>query len=100
VETGKTMKLAINYLKIKGAEKIYTSSLFYKKNLICKPDFFNLKTKSWIVFHFDIMETVKFLGSRWLSKNQSLKEIKNNFLKIGLPENEVAKAMQLIFNFS
>jgi uncharacterized protein len=100
IETGKTMKLAFNYLQMKGAEKIYTSSLFYKNNAKFKPDFYTLKTDAWIIFHFDIMETVKLLGSKWLNKQVDLQTIFRRFIKLGLPKNEVKTAMELIFNFS
>lgn len=100
VETGKTMKMAVDYLSMCGAEKIRTSSLFYKKTSIIKPDFYSLKTDAWIVFYFEIMETVKLLGSRWNNEGLDLKKIKQRFLKIGLPQNEVSTAMKTIFNFS
>jgi len=100
VETGKTMKMATNYLSMCGAENTTTASLFYKKTSIIKPDFYLLETNAWIIFYFDIVEAVKFLGSRWLSQGLELKEIKNRFLKAGVPQKEVLTAMELIFNFS
>ena len=98
VETGKTMKMATDYLSMCGAETTATASLFYKKTSTIKPDFYLLETNAWIIFYFDIVETVKFLGSRWLSQGLELKEIKSRFLKIGVPQKEVLTAMQLIFN--
>lgn len=99
VETGKTMKMAADYLLMCGAEKITTASLFYKKTSVITPNFCSLKTNAWIIFYFDIMETVKLLGSRWLNEGLDLKKIKQRFLKIGLPRKEVSTAMKIIFNY-
>ena len=98
VETGKTMKLAVNYLSMCGAEDITTAVLFYRKCSILVPDFYSRTTNAWIVFHHEIVESIKYLGTRWLDKGIHLKEIKQRFLTIGLPQKEVKKAMKIIFN--
>jgi len=100
VETGKTMKLAVNYLKMRGAEKIITAVLFYKKTSAFIPDFYSSKESDWIIFHHEIVESIKCLGARWLNKGLDLKKIKRRFLTIGLPQKEVKEAMKIIFNFS
>jgi len=99
VETGKTMKLAFDYLNMRGAEKISTAVLFYKKTSVFIPDFYCLKSDAWIIFHLEVVEAIKCLGVRWLDKNLQLKEIKQRFLAIGLLPEEVKEAMKIIFNF-
>lgn len=99
VETGKTLKLGIDYLKMKGAEKVITAVLFYKKSSQFKPDFFVTETKAWVIFHNEITETVKFLGTKWLKQRLSFGQIKERLLKIGLKEEEIDYAMKIIFNF-
>lgn len=100
VETGRTMQLAFDYLNLYGVEKIITAVLFYKKNSTFKPDFYCSRLSDWIIFHFDIMETVKCLGTRWLNESLTLKKIKQRFLTIGMPPKEVKEAMKIIFNFT
>lgn len=99
VETGKTMRLACDYLKMRGVAKITTAVLFYKKSSVFVPDFYSSRESSWIIFHFDIVETVKCLGSRWLNQGLDLTQIKKRFLTIGLPVLEVNEALKIIFNF-
>ena len=99
-ETGKTMRLAIDFLLMCGAEKVTTATLFYKKGSLITPDFYSLLTDAWIIFYFDTVETVKLLGTRWLSQGLDLEEINWRFLSIGLPPKEVQLAMKIIFNFS
>lgn len=99
VETGKTMRLACDYLKMRGVAKITTAVLFYKKSSVFVPDFYSSRESSWIIFHFDIVETVKCLGTCWLNKGLDLSQIKKRFLTIGLPVLEVNEALKIIFNF-
>ena len=98
VETGKTMKLAFDYLNMRGAEKISTAVLFYKKTSAFMPDFYCLKSDAWIIFHLEVVEAIKCLGVRWLNKGLGLEKIKQRFLTIGLPPKEVKEAMKIIFN--
>jgi len=99
VETGKTMKLAIDFLLMCGAEKVTTATLFYKKGSVITPNFYSLQTDAWIIFYFDILETIKLLGTRWLNQGLNLEEINRRFLTIGLPQKEAKLAMKIIFNF-
>lgn len=100
VETGKTMRLATDYLAMRGVKQITTAVLFYKTTSEFIPDFYAIKANPWIIFHFDVLETVKCVGVRWLNEGLKLEEIKECFLKIGIPEKEVSLAMKIIFDFS
>lgn len=100
VETGKTIQLGAQYLDMRGAEKIITAVLFYKKASQLKPDFFSAETTAWVIFHNEILETVKFLGSKWLKRGSSLEKISKRLQIIGLEKKEIDYAMKVIFNFS
>lgn len=98
-DTGKTLSLTVNYLKMCGAQTITTAVLFYKKCASLIPDFYASQTDAWIIFYFEIVETVKLLGSKWLNEGLTLKEINKRFLAINIPAKEVTEAMKIIFNF-
>jgi hypoxanthine phosphoribosyltransferase len=100
VETGKTMQLSVDYLKMCGVDQITTGVLFTKKSSKFVPDVYAAETGAWVIFHFDIVESVKMLGSRWLNSEVGLTEVYERFVKIGLPEKEVLQAMEMIFNYS
>ncbi|MCX8202397.1 MAG: phosphoribosyltransferase family protein [Candidatus Micrarchaeota archaeon] len=58
VESGKTLSLTYNYLKERGAKKIYTAALFDKhvdgKEKLTSPDFFCEKiSNKWIVYPWE-----------------------------------------------
>lgn len=99
VETGKTMKVAKNNLLSMGAERVFSSALFYKKSSKFLPDFFAANTSSWIIFHSEILESIKDLGSRWLNEGLSFSKIRRRFLKLGIEEKEIDYALRLVFNF-
>jgi len=99
VETGKTMHLACKHLKKFSPQKITTSVLFYKKTSQFKPDFYIKEQNAWIIFHHEVLESVKCLGTRWINKGIDLKEIEKRFLKIGIPKKEVTTALKILFNY-
>lgn len=98
-DTGKTLKLAKNNLLSMGAEKVITAAIFYKKGSCFMPDFFASQTAAWIIFHTEVLESVKDLGARWLNEGLNLSRIKERFLKLGIKENEINNAMQIVFNY-
>lgn len=98
-DTGKTIKMAYDFLNMCGADKIFTASLFYKKISLIKPDFYSAITDAWIIFYFEIVETVKLLGSKWINEKVGFKEIKNRLLTINIPPQEVDEALKLLFNY-
>ena len=100
VETGKTMDMTSNYLNLHGVDTVHTGVLYKKPQSKLKPDYYVATTKAWIIFYFDVVETIKMLGSKWASSGLSMKKIYQNFIHIGLPQDEVDAAMKQIFNYS
>ncbi|MEM3431243.1 MAG: phosphoribosyltransferase [Candidatus Micrarchaeia archaeon] len=61
VESGKTLSLTYNYLKERGAKKVYTAALLDKivdgKEKIMSPDFYSEKiANKWIVYPWEKFE--------------------------------------------
>ena len=102
VETGETMEMATEYLSMCGAEEIITASLYYKETSKIIPSLYSstINAHTWIFFYFDMVESIKLLGSRWLTQGLSLEQIHRQFLEIGLPERETITAMKILFNYS
>lgn len=99
VETGKTINLAADHLLSMGAEKVISSALFLKTFSKFKPDFIAAQTAAWVIFHPEIIESIKDLASRWLNEGSNLKEVKNRFSKLKINKKELDYAMRLVFNF-
>ncbi len=92
-DTGKSLKLAKTHLQLQGAIEIKTATLYEKPHSITTPDFYEKQTTDWVVFPWDIKETlIKIiqnpLGKRIL--NQELAKL----VKAGLPKQLAEKLIK------
>ena len=85
-DTGKTFIRGIEYLKNLGAKNIKTASLFIKPWTKFMPNYHQESTDKWIIFPFDMKETVVSLTRVYKKKGYSLKDINKRLIKIGLPK--------------
>lgn len=88
-DSGETLKIAKEYLTMCGAKSVSSATLFIKKWVKTKPDFYAAKTDAWIVFPHETREMVELLSSKWGKKGISKEEIRSRLTKIGLPKNQV-----------
>lgn len=88
-DTGKTFERGIKYLTDLGAEKIVTASLYIKPWTKFLPDFHAKSTDRWIIWPFDMKETILILRRKYLSEGITETRIKQQLLKIGLPKRFV-----------
>lgn len=82
-DTGRSLQFAAEYLHLKGATAITMATLFYKPRSIVKPDFYGAETTDWIVFPYEMGETLEVLGKRWQAAGISQSEIVERFTKLG-----------------
>ena len=92
-DTGKSLKLAKTHLQLQGPIEIKTATLYEKPHSITTPDFYEKQTTDWVVFPWDIKETlIKIiqnpLGKRIL--NQELAKL----VKAGLPKQLAEKLIK------
>lgn len=58
-DTGSSLQLARNHLKQNGAKEIKIATLYVKPTSIMKPDYCEKQTSNWIVFPWDVKETLR-----------------------------------------
>ena len=92
-DTGKSLKLAKTHLQTQGAIEIKTATLYEKPQSVTTPDFYEKQTTDWVVFPWDIKETLlkiihSPLGKRIL--NQELAKL----VKAGLPKQLAEKLIK------
>ena len=78
-DTGKTLKLVKEHLFSKGAEKVKIATIYYKPWSIVMPDYYEKKTKRWVVFPWERKETV-----RNLMKKHREEEVREKLVKEGM----------------
>jgi hypoxanthine phosphoribosyltransferase len=89
VDHGTTLKKAIAYLKKLGPKKIVSLAPVLKPWTKIKPDFYVLETKKWIIFPYEIKETIEDVKKMGKEKRARREAPGQKFLKIGLPRKQV-----------
>ena len=84
-DTGKTFLRSLIYLEELGARKvdITTAALHLKPHSTYVPDFYVTKTSAWIVYPYEVCETIVQLGPLWQKTGISREQIKHRFLTFG-----------------
>ena len=57
-DTGKSLRLVKTHVLEQEASEVKTATLYYKRRSIFKPDFYAKETDCWIVFPWELKETV------------------------------------------
>lgn len=94
-DSGKTLKIAREYILKCGASKVDTATLFYKPRSIIKPKYFIYTTSAWVIFPHEIHEIVKLAGLSWLKKGLNKKEVLNRFEAMKLPKDQIEYFLKL-----
>jgi uncharacterized protein len=83
-DTGESLKLAQSTLKAKGAAEIRIATLYHKPQSTLKPDYYTKQTSNWVIFPWDIKETLREI-TQTRGKRQATQEIAK-IVKAGLPK--------------
>jgi len=81
-DTGESLKYVVDYLKKKGVANITTATLFYKPHSTIIPDYYASETDTWIIFPYDVVESIDILGKKWEKAGLGREEIMARFEKL------------------
>ncbi|MDO8610830.1 MAG: phosphoribosyltransferase family protein [bacterium] len=85
-DTGKTFIRGIDYLKELGVEHIKTASPFIKGWTAHIPDYYISKTDKWIIFPFDMKESVVDLCKIFKKEGLTIAESKKKLKELKIPK--------------
>jgi hypothetical protein len=85
-DSGATFKTAIEHLRKHQAAKIYTAALIIKPHTQPRPDFYTHTSDKWVVFPYEVRETISQLASQWQKEGNARKEIVRKLVKLGFVE--------------
>jgi hypoxanthine phosphoribosyltransferase len=94
-DTGKSLKLAQTHIQEQGAMETKTATLYFKPQSITKPDFYEKQTNNWIVFPWEIKETLRKITQKSEGKRAANQEIAK-LVKAGLPKQLTEKLLKTI----
>lgn len=87
IDSGKTLVRALDYLHDLGAETITSVALHVKPHAIAQPDYFSAETSKWLVYPYEVRETIQSLKPIWHRVGFSTEEMLAELTKLGLPEH-------------
>lgn len=95
-DTGKTFIRGAKYLREMGAASITTASPFIKPWTKYMPDFYVKKVDEWIVFPYDMRETVEAIQSNLLKDGKTIEIIERQLSIIKIPKKFITKYLKTL----
>ena len=93
VDTGKSAMLTRKHIDNVGAKETKILTLYYKPWSIVVPDFFGKETSDWIVFPWEIKETLRKLKDKYKDNDQLAKKVISRLIRDGVQEDLVQRFM-------
>ncbi|MEW6592101.1 MAG: phosphoribosyltransferase [Candidatus Hadarchaeota archaeon] len=95
-DSGKSLKMVRDHLVKQGAKEVKICALYCKPWSVITPEFCARKTDAWIWFPHEVYETMKKVYIKLGKQGRSRKEIKEEFLAIGIKPAIVEKFLSWI----
>jgi hypoxanthine phosphoribosyltransferase len=90
-DTGKSLALVKEHMSERGAMEVRIATVYYKPWSIVKPDYHEKETTRWIVFPWEIKETVRKVLGRCREKKVPLERELAKLVKAGAPAELVER---------
>jgi hypoxanthine phosphoribosyltransferase len=95
-DTGKSLKLIKDHIIENGAIKVKVVTVYYKPWSIVKPDYYEKETSSWIVFPWEIKETVRKMVKKCKEDGKSIEGEAAKLVNAGLSAELIGKFLNEI----
>jgi uncharacterized protein len=89
-DTGKTFIRAKEYLQGLKPAEITTVAMFFKPQSVFQPDYCASQTDRWIIFPYEVTETIKSLTRMMTNEGKTKAQIQNFLINLGFREGQVA----------
>lgn len=96
IDSGETVALAEEYIKVMGATNVKVAALCYKPRSIFIPDYYAFNTETWVVFPHEIREFIDESCQKWKGNGVSTDDIVGRLGTIGLPPDQVTYFVKLL----
>ena len=83
-DTGKSLKLIKKHIIEEGAVGVKIATIYYKPWSIVKPDYYEKETSSWVVFPWEIKETIRKIIRKCRENGKPLGEETAKLVKAGI----------------
>ena len=96
-DTGKSLRVVISNLTAKGALEIKIATIYYKPWSSIVPHYYQKETQSWIVFPWDIKETIRKIVEDYKNERKSIEYYKEKLISSGLNKELTKRFFKEIF---
>jgi hypoxanthine phosphoribosyltransferase len=90
-DTGRSLKLIKKHIVEEGAVEVKVAAIYYKPWSIVKPDYYEKETSHWVVFPWEIKETIRRIIRKCREKAKPLEEETAKLVKAGISAELVKK---------
>jgi hypoxanthine phosphoribosyltransferase len=95
-DTGKSLKLIKEHIAQQGASDIKIATVYYKPWSVVKPDYYEKKTERWIVFPWEIKETIRKILKKCRQSKKPIEEEIVKLAKAGISAELLERFLQEI----
>jgi hypoxanthine phosphoribosyltransferase len=88
-DTGKSLRLVKEHIIGEGAAEAKVATVYYKPWSIVKPDYYEKETSRWIVFPWEVKETIRKIVKKCREKGKTVEEENAKLVKAGISEELV-----------
>jgi hypoxanthine phosphoribosyltransferase len=83
-DTGKSLKLVKEHIIEEGAYEVKIATVYYKPWSVIVPDYYRKETSRWIVFPWEIKETIRKIVKKCREKGKCVEEEAAKLVKAGI----------------
>ena len=95
-DTGKSLKLVKEHIVKQGAKEVKIATVYYKPWSIITPDYYEKETSRWVVFPWEIKETVQKIVKKCKEKGKSVESEIAKLVEAGIPKKLVDRFLKEI----
>jgi len=89
-DTGESLKLVTEHLENQDPSEVRIATIYYKPWSIIIPHYYEKETRCWIVFPWDIKETVRKTVKKFIDEGKTMEDAKEKLISSGL-DRELAE---------
>ena len=95
-DTGKSLKMVRKHIVQEGAKEVRTVTVYYKPWSIVRPDYFAKETSDWIVFPWEIKETLRKVIAKCEELGSPVEEGTAKLVKAGIRSRLIKRFLKEI----
>ena len=91
IDTGKSIDMVKRHIRELKAKEVKIATLYRKPWSKTAPDYYEKETDKWVIFPWEIKETVISLTKEYLENGKSIEEAKRKLIETGIDRKYIEK---------